>query len=690
MKRLLWSLCFLPYTIFSQQTGTGATEEQLLENLAAATDMENEDDSDLQLREYYRRHPISLNTTTGADLRELRLLSEIQINNIISYRLLLGRFIDLYELQAVPGLDIATIKRLLPFVALNESETNLPALGKMTRNGEHGLLLRTTMALEKAKGYTAAASGEPVYKGSRSKLFVRYQYRFKRQLEYGILGEKDAGEQFFKGTQRYGFDFYSFYLFLRKQGIVDALAIGDFSVSLGQGLIQAQGLSLRKSAGVLSSRSLAQVLKPYHSAGEYNFHRGLALTLKKAGKSLTIFGSYRKHSANLDAVENGFAVSSISSSGYHRTDAELQQKNNFTILTAGASLKFQFTGGHIAANTVQYRFSYPLKPSGGLYDIYSIEGNTWSNYSIDYAYTFGNLHAYGELAADRLHQMALVQGIMISLHKKLDLSVVYRNLGKRYQSMFSSTFSESSSPRNERGLFIGVGIRPGSSLNIETYADVYRFPWLKFRVGQPSSGYDYTIRCTYTPDKRTTLFMSYRNETKGSDLSSISIPLKYIAFFRLSSFRTQVSYQFSREILFRTRFDISAYKEILSPDALQHGFLCFSDLQYKPENSIISGNFRLQYFDTDGYESRLYAYESGMQYDFSIPAYFNKGWRYYLNLKIGLGPVIRKLGFKDIKAVLALQTGQQLMGREFTIGSGNDEIAGNKRTEWRAQLLLSW
>ena len=40
---------------------------------------------------------------------------------------------------------------------------------------------------------------------------LRYKYQFKNLLQYGLLAEKDAGEQFFKGPQKRGFDFSGYH-----------------------------------------------------------------------------------------------------------------------------------------------------------------------------------------------------------------------------------------------------------------------------------------------------------------------------------------------------------------------------------------------------------------------------------------------------------------------------------------------
>ena len=50
-----------------------------------------------------------------------------------------------------------------------------------------------------------------------------------------------------------------------------------------------------------------------------------------------------------------------------------------------------------------------------------------------------------------------------------------------------------------------------------------------------------------------------------------------------------------------------------------------------------SGGLRLQYCETDGYDSRIYAYENDVLYSYSIPAFSGKGYRYYINLQLDTG-----------------------------------------------------
>ena len=237
MKKISIILFIIHYSLFIIGQEIPANTEQQLENLTDADQTETEDDSYVVQLQYFKKHPLNLNEAGADELRELFFLTDLQIESLISYRDLLGKFISIYELQAIPAWDIGTIKKVLPFVALDHPLSTMEDLRERFAGGDHGLLLRFAQELEKSKGYDKTLQGSK-YLGGPQRLFLRYRYQYKNLLQYGVVAEKDAGEQFFKGGQPYGFDFYSFHLFATKLGRIQSLAIGDFTVNMGQGLIQ--------------------------------------------------------------------------------------------------------------------------------------------------------------------------------------------------------------------------------------------------------------------------------------------------------------------------------------------------------------------------------------------------------------------------------------------------------------------
>jgi len=70
-------------------------------------------------------------------------------------------------------------------------------------------------------------------------------------------------------------------------------------------------------------------------------------------------------------------------------------------------------------------------------------------------------------------------------------------------------------------------------------------------------------------------------------------------------------------------------------------------------------------------------YENDVLYSYSIPAFFDKGYRYYINLNY------------DLKRDLSIwiRWSQTIYRDKASIGSGLDEISANHRSEVKLQAL---
>jgi len=682
--KLLWIVSFIVveffcYTAHAQETPSSPPIiiEQQLENLTEnSEDVETEDDAFLQQMQYYIGNPINLNNATESDLKVLTVLTALQIHNLISYRNLFGNFINIYELQAIPGWNISMIKKILPYITVTVQPALFTSLGTRLKNGESSFLARGSQVLQKSKGYLRDTT-KTFYYGSPQKLFIRYKYSYKNLLQYGISAEKDAGEQFFKGAQKAGFDFYSAHFFVRNIGIIKSLALGDFTVNLGQGLTHWMGLAFKKSSDVLNIKRQADVLRPYNSAGEIFFHRGAGITLQKRFFEATAFLSYRKVDANfiVDTLQNEDFVSSFQTSGYHRTLNEVADKNIQGQLTFGGNVSITKNSLHLGLNGVHYNFKYPVNKSDRLYNKYALSGSSWGNYSIDYSYTFKNMHFFGEAATTERFDKAFINGLLISTDARVDLSFIHRKISKGYQSLYTNAFTESTFPTNENGFYAGISINPTDVLRIDAYADMYAFPWLRFRVDAPTSGKDYLLQITYKPNKQTEIYSRYRSEIKAINYNIGELALNPVIARPKQSLRSQLSYKIHPALTLRSRVELLWYDK--KGPLPEQGFLMFCDIIYKPLQKPYSGNMRLQYFETDSYNSRVYAYENDVLYSFSIPVFYDKGYRYYFNFNYDLK---RKLS-------MWLKFAQSIYHQKNYLGSGLDEIKGNKKTEVKIQMI---
>ena len=61
-------------------------------------------------------------------------------------------------------------------------------------------------------------------------------------------------------------------------------------------------------------------------------------------------------------------------------------------------------------NWIFFSFNRPFQKQDEPYNLYSLKGKKLSDYSIDYNYTYSNLHLFGEFAMDNRRNLALVQG----------------------------------------------------------------------------------------------------------------------------------------------------------------------------------------------------------------------------------------------------------------------------------------
>lgn len=669
--------CLTCLHLKAQQQHTNPITQEQLEDQANANEGETEDDSYSQQMQEWKKHPLNLNIADESDLKAFLFIRPLQIQSFVLYKVLLGKFIDIYELQAIPMWDLETIQRIRPFVYVGNATTLQEDFKQRISKGQYSILIRASQVLEKSRGFIMVDSTGSKYLGSQQHIMFRYKYQYKNLLQFGVVGDKDAGEQLFKGRQKQGFDFYSFHLFARNIGWIKQLAIGDFTVNLGQGLISWQTLAFHKSADAMNIKRQADVLKPYNSPGEFYFHRGIGITVQNAKWQATLFASYKKISANAasDSLYYEDYISSILSSGYHRTITELADKNTISQFAFGGNLAYNDRRLHIGFNGIHYQLSKALQKNPAAYNMFNFSGKRLSNASVDYSYTYRNMHFFGEVASDDKGNVAMVHGLLASLDRTIDASLLYRNIARNYASLYANAFTESTLPINENGLYMGISIRPKPTLRLDAYADVFSFPWLKYLTDRPSVGSEYFVQLNWQPNKQIQVYTRYRNESKSSNLSGTDLPAHLTMNRPKQGWRTHVAYQLSNEITFNGRVEALWFdKNSATPET---GFLTFAELGYNPKTKHYGGNFRLQYFESDSYNSRLYAYESDVLYSYSIPPSFNKGYRFYINLNADISK----------KMTVWFRFSQSVFPGQTSIGSGYDQINKNHHSEIKVQAI---
>lgn len=574
--------------------------------------------------------PINLNKADHAQLASLYILSPLQLNNFLNYRKNQGKLLSIYELQAIPGFTDATIRDLLPFVTVKETSDSRPLVTRILTEENNYLLLRYSRTLQPQEGYLREdGSG---YTGDRNTLYGRFRVSHPNDFSLGLTFEKDAGEQFSirPSAGRYGFDFYSFHFFLQHKGRLKSLAIGDYQLQFGQGLVLGSGFGAGKGAETTNTVKRNTVgVRPYASSLESGFFRGAASTLTFGNFRTTIFASRLQQDGNLqnDTTYSDFAeyVNSIQATGYHRTPTELAAKNQVEESSVGFALDHQVSHSlSLGATGLFSHFSKPIQKKPNNYNQYEFSGHQNMLGSLFANYNWQNFMLFGEAAISRSGGFAGIGGFITSLSPALDLSMVFRKYEKDFHSFYANAFSEGSRIINEEGIYWGLKYHPGRKYEFALYLDKFKFPWLRYRVNAPSEGFEYLTRFTYKPSRSIKLYAQYREERKAIN-SAAATQLSQVVPTIKRNYLVNVDYSLGRFFGLKTRVQGSVYQQ---EGNTTRGLALIQDLNFVYGQWKFSSRYAV--FDTDNFNNAQYSYERDVLYAFSFPAYNGAGIRAYL------------------------------------------------------------
>lgn len=656
--------------------------QQQLENAA----QDAPDDADLseliETRTYFINHPINLNNSTHDELLQPGILNDLQADALLRHIKLNGSLIVLEELQTIEGFDVPLIQNLLPYVTLGRgADFTQWSLKNVLKNSRHELIIRGTQVLEKQKGFDVPDEDTTStrYLGSPLKFYTRYRYTSGRKISLGITAEKDAGEEFFKGTQP-SYDFYSGHLMIRDLGFVRSVVIGDYHLGYGQGLVLWSSLAYGKSADVMNIKRNAQGIRAYTSVNEFSLFRGAATALGYKNFQLDIFYSKRKLDANfttIDSINDFQLITSISEDGYHRTKSEIEDKNKVSQSVYGAHLKYEKGPLELGATYYYSKSDIPLLKKEGVYNQYYFFGSSNTNIGVDYSYHFRNLNFFGEVAHSENGAVSYLNGLLLSLDPRVSISLFNRNYARHYQCASCNPLRESSA-QNERGTYAGVALQLLTGLKASAYIDVFKFPWLKFGVSAPSQGYEWLGQLTYTPSKKAEMYFRYKQTVKEENVPGSVTPLDRLRNRTQNNYRFNAAYKVTQAFSLQSRVEFNVVQtEGIAND---NGYVLFQDVTYHPMSKPYSFSLRYGLFDTDSYDSRIYAFERDIPGVYAIPSYYYRGSRFYIMTRYN---IMRGISFW-------IRYGRTLYSNQKTVGSGLDEIDDNHKSDLKVQLKFSF
>ncbi len=574
-------------------------------------------------------HPMDINQVTREQLEELPFLSAQQIEGIVEYLWRYGRMESLSELAMVRELDY-TQRRLLSFFVYvgEEKPVPLPTLKDIAHYGQNELMAYAREPFYNRKGDTDG------YLGPKYRHWLRYQFTYGDQVKLGFVGSQDAGEPFFVHRNKWGYDYYSFYLQLRNFRRLESLVLGNYRVSMGMGLVMNNSFSLGKMAMLQNLGRSSYTLRA-HSSRSAGSLFGAAATIDMGRHlKLTAFASYNPADATLN--KDG-TVSSILDTDYHRTETEMNKKHNLHPFKTGGCLRYNAHGFHLGMNALYTYLDRTLNPNTStLYRQHYPQGTDFLNLSLDYGYASPKVALSGETATDKKGHLATINTASLRVSDVLSLMVLQRFYSYAYSSLDAQSYSDGGRVQNESGIYLGLTWQPSLALRLSAYSDYAYFAWAKYQVSQSSYSWDNLLQATWQK-QRWTLTGRYRLRLRQKDDET----KKHLVNRWEHRGRLSADYTIATGLGGRMQIDGGWTTN-------EWGGMVSATLAYTRRWLRLNGGFG--YFHTDSYNSRVYLYELGPLYTYSSQMFYGEGIRYWLMARANIGKhlmLTAKIGISD-------------------------------------------
>lgn len=506
-----------------------------------------------------------------------------------------GQLYSIYEIPAIDGFTQEDMRQLTDKTVIAPPPKQRPTFRELLRTSKSVLWLRYGQVLERQDGYDTTRASH--YDGSPPHLQFRYDFSIRQNFGFRIAGEKDAGEQFFRGEQKYGFDHYSGSLYARNIGLLKCAVLGDFRLNFGQGLVLGSSMMSGKGAGVSGIRRFSDGIRPVATTNESRFFRGGAVSI---GNTTWSGSAFVGRVTEEDRTAFGGALS------YRRA--------RFTI--AAQAIAF---GEYGDSATTREKWQSLLHPNR-------------LNASLSYQTLVRQTLLFGEAAVNEKGKLAALQGALVPVTPVFKIAAMIRYYANGYESPMGSGFRTSSGDCGEFGTYLTGHLVLSRSVEADLFCDYYRLRWLSHQTDAPVQGMDAGASLTCRLPRKSVLYLRYQWKTKPKNESDDTYMHRLL---EQSRHRLRLQWTNSPLPWLNTKTEINMVFN-KGPDATKRwykGILIYQDMALNFKKPQLSVHLRVAYFDTDRYDERLYAYENDVYYAFTIGSYYYQGMRAYLLLR---------------------------------------------------------
>ena len=465
----------------------------------------------------------------------------------------------------------------------------------------------------------------------------------------------------------------SYHLYAQYNGTkwLKTAVVGHYRAGFGHGLIFGSASRTGKTGEVLPSATNEVGLRRLSSLTEYQYLQGAGAQFQFGKLSLSLLYSIMR----LDADTTGGSISSIKQDGNFRTATEMAQRHTVLQQVAGAHAQYRYRFLTVGATLYAAFLNVPMQPPAQIYAAHHFSGTRQGALSVNYRLRFPQWQFWGETSLSHRAAPATLNALEFSPAAVITFTLLYRYYSPQYHLFMANGFSESGNVTNEEGLYLAMRLLPLSPWSITLYADLFRFPYLRYGNDAPTHGYDLFMQnnVILNPNLLLQCRIRYRQRQEFSALQQLTRERieAGTALLRLDLIYSQPQW--------RTRSLVQATRAHKDRATAQYGWLLMQEGTWTPTRPSLSLTARFEMFDAPSFDARLYCFETDIPTLYYTPFLYGSGCRYYLLLRYR---------YKKMLTVAARLAQTIYTDSRTTIGTGYESIAGRHKTD--VSIYLMW
>jgi|GEM_PF-2109399 len=555
-----------------------------------------------------RASPLDLNNASAEEFRMIPGVTAADAAALVAARKAGKRFSRIIQIRDVGARGAELYGLVHPFVTVAGADR--PVLWTRSRIGRR---------LQRRSGIE-----EPQYLGSPLSSLIQARVVPSPDIALGVQAGKDPGE-------RVGDGFLSGYVEVRSLFSLARVVAGDFNVEFAEGLVLGAGTRRALTEGSLvPGCTVGNGIVPHRSPGEEEFFRGIAASVSIP---LTIgecyaaaFLSSKKKTASMN--DDG-SVSVFRADGLYRSAAEVDRRGNCTESVMGGRVAWGWPGGVDLGFTA---CASSLDRAVAADDPTRFAGTRQQSLGADVVWRAGAFTLGVECARARGLAVAVSAGLLFA--RGWEVGIHLRDYSEYYQNRLGRGYGQGDETRNERGIRVAWDFLPDPCVRWSGSIEQYARPWMTSLDRMPAGGSRLRLLWSVRIDRRCDLDVLLNFNRVEHTVSSTDEAGRHVSPMgeqRQERLRLTGFLKVHRNLLIRSRCEFSrVWNQTAGVE--ERGMLISEEARVFLSPALTLAG-RIAFFNSDGYDSRLYEYEPDLEGVYSMPPLYGHGRRWMILVK---------------------------------------------------------